>query len=495
MNISTTANAITGGVDPVDGIGMEYLFSFTGAFQSGDQVTLILTDNLSGYQTQIGAGYASGVIPSYCFTFNNRVFALGYSPFVGSSAFFSALNEPVVFNDPNAAGNGFVTMTNFFSSPANLQAISPYQGKLIFANRDYCQIWNIDPDPASFSVSQTLPNIGTMAPDSVKAVGDMDVYMLYDSGVRSVRVRDASNNAIIADIGTPIDMLIQSVLATLTDAQKATSCGVVDPSANRYWLYIPTAADNPATGVTGKIYVFSYFPSSQVAAWSTYSPTFQTAVAAPGATYPASGSIALTYTGLTIGAQYAWTPGSNEKNISIIAGVGGVTPCQFGLVFKATATTLTVTGTANSANFTGQLNLVNSFVPQKFEIYKGQVWVRDTSNNLFQYGGVGGNVYENCGVNAIIPYIDSGLPGNIKTYEGIESAFTGTWQIGACADYVSNIFRVVYVNNLSTFSYKRIGYSAKGTHYAFQMQEFGAGYARLASTIMHISNPPQGNEK
>jgi len=489
MPLQTTATAVSGGADPVDGRGNDWAFTVTYAPVQGDLVTLELTDTLTGVQTQVGAGYVSSVVPTYAFTFNNRVFTLGASPFVASSAFYSALTFPATWNDPNATGNGFTTMTNWYAGPATLQAIAPYQGNLLFANRNYVQVWRVDPDPSNFAAIQTLPNIGTFAPMSVQPVGDMDVYMLYDSGVRSVRVRDASNNAIIADIGTPIDLLIQQVLAPLSDAQKASCPGIVDPAANRYWLYIPTSNDTPGTGPVGKIYVFSYFTSSQVAAWSTYSPTFQTAVSAPGASYPSTGAATLTYTGLTVGAQYAWNPGANELYIT----VDGVKYYK-GYVFTADATSLVVTGTS-SANFTGQLNAISYFVPQKFEIFDGQVWVRDTQNNLFQYGGSGNAVYENCGVTAITPFIDSGLAGNIKSYSGVEAAFTGTWEIEACADYVANVFKQVYFNTQSTYSYKKIGYAAKGTHYAMQFNEYGAGYARLSNALMHIDNPPQGYEK
>lgn len=492
--ITTTASPMAGGLDPLDGIGNEFTLAVNYTPVQGDMVTVTVSDTASGLQTQIGAGYASQVGPTFCFTFNNRIFALGSSPFVASSAFYSALTFPAVWNDPNAAGDGFTTMTNWFAGPASLQGVAPYQGSLLFANRNYVQVWSVDPDPSNFKAIQTLPNIGTFAPASMQAVGDMDVYMLYDSGFRSVRVRDASNNAIIADVGTPVDLLVQQLLAPLSDAQKASCPGIVDPAANRYWCYIPTAADSPSTGVTGKIYVFSYFTSSQVAAWSTYSPTFQTAISSPGANYPSSGTVALTYTGLTIGAQYAWNPGANEKSINVSTGPGGTAAFQ-GYVFTAVATTLTVTGSANSATFTGQLNLINFFVPQKFEIYNGQVWVRDTANNLFQYGGPGNAVYENCGVTGVTPFIDSGLPGNIKTFKALEASFAGTWQISACADYTANIFRSVYFNNQPTYAFKRIGYDAKGTHYAFQFGEFGTGYARLSSALMHIANPPQGAEK
>ncbi len=485
MPLISTAVAMAGGTDTEDGRGNEYLFDVVYTPQLNDQITLVLTDTLSGLQTSIGGGYVSGIALSYLYTFNNRIFGLS-----GSSWYFCALGSPTVWNDPNAAGNGFEQLSNFFATAATPKAIAQFQGMLAVANRDYCLVWQVDPNPANFALTQVVPNMGTMAPLSVQAIGDMDVFMLYDSGVRSLRVRIATNNAVIADIGTPIDMLIQSVLDTLPDALKATSCATVDPAANRYWLYIPTAADNPSTGTVGKIYVFSYFTSSQVAAWSTYTPSFQTAISAPGASYPSSGAATLTYTGLTVGNQYAWNPGANEQSIV----VGGAVVYQ-GFVFTATATMLVVTGVANGDSFTGQLKLINFFVPQKFEIYQGQVWVRDTNNNLFQYGGANNNTYENCGVNAVTPYVDEGTPGNIKTYQGLESAFVGTWRIGASADYTTQIYRNIYNNTLSTFSFKRIGWDAKGTRSSFQVQEMGTGYARLSSIMAIVAAPVQGQPK
>ena len=488
-SITTTANPVSGGLDAIDGIGMIFDFTFTGAFITGDQVTLVLTDALSGYQTQIGGGYASGVQPNYCYTFNNRIFGLA-----GSSMYYCALTFPLTWNDPNAAGNGFTVMSNYFSSPATLQAMAPYQGKLLFACRDYCQVWTIDPDPANFAVIQTLPNIGTMAPDSVKAVGDMDVYMLYDSGVRSVRVRDASNNAIIADIGTPIDMLLQSVLQTLTTAQKATACGVVDPAANRYWLYVPTAADNPAAGVTGNIYVFSYFTSSQVAAWSTYLPTYQTVITPAIQTYSA-GQVSFAVNAvspLQNGVSYYWTPGPNETSFVY----DGKTYKGNSIIVGTTQIIAPYSTGANGASYTGSLSSRTWFVPQKFEIYQGQVWVRDTNNNVYQYGGANNQAYDNCTVLATLPYIDAGLPGSMKSYDGIGSAFVGNWSIGVSTDFSTQIFQNVFnsVDAWSTYRRKKIPYKAQSSHYAFQVQENGTGYARMSNLVMGINNPPQGYE-
>ncbi len=95
------------------------------------------------------------------------------------------------------------------------------------------------------------------------SIGEIDVFYLADSGVRSLRARDASNSAVVNDVGTPIDGLILSDLSTMNEVQKAACHAIIEPIDGRYWL-----------AVGSKIYVYSYFPNSQVAAWSVYEPGF-----------------------------------------------------------------------------------------------------------------------------------------------------------------------------------------------------------------------------
>lgn len=461
------------------GQGQDYNFTLSLTGASGGEFTIVLTDVLTGLQTQIGFGNVTGIVPTFIYTFGNKVYALA-----GATAYFTALDEPTVWNDPNAAGNGFITMQNYYSTPEDVVAIAPYQGSLLFCFRRLVQIWHTDPDPANYALIQTLPNIGTVAPLSVQPVGDMDVYMLGDNGVRSVRVRDASNNAIIADIGTPIDAILTPLLANLTDSQKAAACGIVEPSSNRYWLYLPQPDES-----AGKIYVFSYFPSSQIAAWGTYSPTYQNSILPPAANYTAS---QVTYTGLTIGARYAWLPGANELSLTCGTTTLAKSQSQTGEgAFIATATTAVVKGTGATVAFTGALSLTTSFVPTKFVVFNGQVYAR-AGNALYQYGGASNTAFDNCGVLSVTPYIDSGSPATRKQFESLDVALQGTWAVGGSTDYTTQIYRTIYQNTVSSFLRTAQGWSATGTHYSLQMVESGSGYALFSSAAVHQK---QANEK
>jgi hypothetical protein len=97
---------------------------------------------------------------------------------------------------------------------------------------------------------------------SVQEIGDSDVFYLSESGIRSLRARDSSNAAFTTDIGNPIDTLLLDEIS----ADRVTvrdSRAVLEPRDGRYMLALGS-----------KVYVFSFFPASQVSAWSVYEPGF-----------------------------------------------------------------------------------------------------------------------------------------------------------------------------------------------------------------------------
>jgi len=260
LNLPLRSSAVTmnGGIAAVAGIGQRELLTIGGTWAVGDKATLLFTQTISGAQTQVGAGRITGVTPTFCFTFNDKVYLLA-----GSTVYFSAVAEPTVFNDPDAVDNGYITLTNHYATPESLIAIASFQGRLVFFSRQGVQIWTTPADPASWQLNQVFEFIGTRSPLSVKTAGDFEVFFLDETGVRSLRVRDSTLNAFSEDLGNPIDDLVQAKLVASSEAQKDAACAIVEPSSKRYWLFLKDT-----------IYVFSNFPSSKIAAWSKYLPTY-----------------------------------------------------------------------------------------------------------------------------------------------------------------------------------------------------------------------------
>lgn len=279
-------SSFTGGADAVPGVRKRVRFSIGGGatFTANKSVTLIATKALdSSNPVYFGATRVTDTIPTSALTYKTKAHVGS-----GSSLFFSGVNNPKKWGQ-DGVGAGFINMSNSSGGNEVITAVSLYQGNLAAFSRRTVQIWSIDTDPANNRQGQVLSNTGAFGPRSVVSVGDLDVFYLSDSGVRSLRARDSSNAAVVNDVGTPIDNLILAEISDMTFDQKASCPAVIEPIDGRYWV-----------AIGNKIYVYSYFPSSQVAAWSTYEPghTFTDFTTKDGKVYAKEGNIVYLYGGL-----------------------------------------------------------------------------------------------------------------------------------------------------------------------------------------------------
>tara|TARA_B100000902_G_scaffold367574_1_gene390283 strand:+ start:3543 stop:5609 length:2067 start_codon:yes stop_codon:yes gene_type:complete len=174
---------------------------------------------------------------------------------------YSATNDPNEWND-TSQGAGFINLSNNASGSEDLQAIANYFDNIAVFAKQAVQIWFVDADDTKNAQVQVLGNTGTFAPNSVVEFGDNDVFYLSKSGIRSLRARDSSNAAFVGDIGNPIDdTIISAIQADTSISEEATA--ILNPIDGRYMLAIGNS-----------IYVFSYYPSSKISAWSVYETGF-----------------------------------------------------------------------------------------------------------------------------------------------------------------------------------------------------------------------------
>lgn len=174
----------------------------------------------------------------------------------------SGIKNPTVWTT-DAVGAFFIDMSQQTSGAETLTALAEYQGFVaVFAER-VTMIWLIDSDPNNNKKQQTLKNTGTSCPRSVTQFGDSDLFYLDESGVRSIRARDASNAAATTDMGTPIDKLITAKLSALSDSDRQKVVGLINPQDKRFWLVFPD-----------QIFVFTLFEGVKISAWTTYTPFY-----------------------------------------------------------------------------------------------------------------------------------------------------------------------------------------------------------------------------
>lgn len=211
----------------------------------------------------------------------------------GSVWHLSGIGQPTKWTT-DVTGAAFFDQAQEASGAKDMQALANYQGFIAALAKKAIIIWFVDPDPDLISKRQVLTNTGTVAPKSVTEFGDADVFYLALSGLRSIRARDSSNNAVTSDLGSPVDSLIKAKLAAMTDSEREGVIGLINPVDDRFWLCFPD----------GQIFVFSYYPSAKVSAWTTYETGFDIdeAVVFDNRVYLRSGNTIYAYGGLDTGA-------------------------------------------------------------------------------------------------------------------------------------------------------------------------------------------------
>jgi hypothetical protein len=193
---------------------------------------------------------------TYVATVQQKVYGVS-----GPNLHFSALGDATNFT--GGTGAGFIDLSTQATGSEALTAIAQYQSLVaVFAGRTI-QLEYVDPDPSLNRLTQVLNNTGTIAPRSVTQFGDSDVFYLDESGIRSLRAREAINIAFSSDTGNPIDDRIVAKLAVLTVEQRERAIGIIEPRDGRLWL-----------AIYDEIFVLSYFTASKVSAWTTYRPGF-----------------------------------------------------------------------------------------------------------------------------------------------------------------------------------------------------------------------------
>lgn len=245
-DVAVTADgAMAGGVTEVEAVAQIYSATFGGTFEIED--TYLIVVNSEEYRA---TGLASGMGRSL-YVDKNRV----WSP-VGSLWRYCDLDDATNWTTGNS---GFINIANESEGNEQIVVAARYQNlAAIFSGTDII-LFTLDVDPTNFAFSNILENTGTFAAGAPVRYGNNDVFYLDQSGIRSLRARDASNAAFVSDVGNAIDTFVLEYLESLTREQVSDAIGAIEPRDGRYWLIVGT-----------RIFVLSFFPGGKISAWSYY---------------------------------------------------------------------------------------------------------------------------------------------------------------------------------------------------------------------------------
>lgn len=209
------------------------------------------TDKVAYLGTQI-----SNLSGTYSRLFGSKMYLAD-----GANLRFSDILDPSRWDattDPNQ-GAGFIDVTKAELFGNKIYAIERYYDYLAVFGMSNIQLWSVDPDPKMNKLVQALGNTGIFAPNAISPFANGDVLYLAQTGIRSLRARDASNYAMTTDIGSPVDTYIRDKVRLIDFDSLALVNGVVEPKTGAFWLPLGN-----------EIMVLSFFPSSKIAAWSIF---------------------------------------------------------------------------------------------------------------------------------------------------------------------------------------------------------------------------------
>lgn len=245
-----------------EGETVNIIAATAGTGPNGYTVTVTTTGNVAAGSVRAmanGSDTGSTFQPgTFVRAFRDKMYAVS-----GSLWHFSALSDPTGWQTADL-GAGFINMSTQASGSEELTSMESYYGYMAIFSRKNIQVWLTDPDPELYTQFQIIRNTGTYAPRSVEAFGDGDVAYLSRNGVRALRARDSSNAAVVTELSAPIDSTIIAYVASLTTTQQEAAVATLEPIDNRYWL-----------AVGERIFVYSSFSGSRIAAWSEYDVGFE----------------------------------------------------------------------------------------------------------------------------------------------------------------------------------------------------------------------------
>ena len=220
----------------------------------------------------------------YVRTYGTKMYAVA-----GKNLSFSVVGNPQYWTnvDPHV-GAGFVNLSMQDSGGEQLVSLEIYYDKLAIFSSEATQIWSVDTDPLQNVLDQVLRGAGTITPQGSLQYGSGDVLYLSQTGIRSIKARDASNSGAVSDIGSPVDFEIQNLFTARGEGYFATARALLEPIVGRFWMIF-----------NDQIFVLSYFPGPKITAWSRYTLPFNVdyAVTCGGHIFLRSGNALYAYGG------------------------------------------------------------------------------------------------------------------------------------------------------------------------------------------------------
>jgi len=259
-----TGGTVSAGVNTISSVTVDAVETLSGTVDhTGDNETtataVAAAITAASYTATASGNTVTIIAPAVGSAENGNVVAVTANGDVTTANIENMAGGVDAADDPVVIGSGFIDTATQDGGSEDLSGVGVYQDKVAVFGKRVVQIYRVDPDPDQNIIDQVLLNVGAIAAESILEYGDLDVFFLSESGMRSLRARDSSNLASANDVGVSIDAELTEYIDTISRRDVRNAKAVVEPTDSRYLL-----------AVGERVYVFSNFPGSRISAWSTY---------------------------------------------------------------------------------------------------------------------------------------------------------------------------------------------------------------------------------
>ena len=116
----------------------------------------------------------------------------------------------------------------------------------------------------------------------------------------------------------------------------------------------------------------------------------------------------------------------------------------------------------------------------------GRIFLRDTADTIYVYGGPTGDIYDNCGVEVRLPYLDGKKPGHKKLFQMFDATVSGTWRVAVSYDFNTPDAEET-IDTISVPTWNMGGHEVTGydSHFSLRFYNTDANVATLSNCAMH----------
>lgn len=162
-----------------------------------------------------------------------------------------------------ASNAGFLPVSLQQDTKSGCTAVGTFQDSLVVFFPENAQIWNVAVDPSANAISKRNAGAGCTAPLSLSPFAN-DLMFLSPYGFRSMTVQAVTSRIDDADVGVPIDTLVQPDLDAMAAIAGGNQVfGEWIHQFGQYWAVFDM-------GTYSKIWAYTYSKSSKLACWSEY---------------------------------------------------------------------------------------------------------------------------------------------------------------------------------------------------------------------------------